>query len=542
MLGQRQNKKLSPIERAARRLGPFFDSKFDQGGFLALQMLGKRKSMSSKGRRRLDPKANVGVPRAISSKRAEFKRENVLRDVALWEADAVIVVDNHMFMMGGTTSAPTDYVQNEDNMWLDIPMLPRDISPIAKQMFSAPIGLRVMQTHWGTRAGVTVGPSCYAYAETPLTLTATDGVYVPQSAFGRSNNSFETTADGRGQLGSLATGTKWYHQLGFQWNPIGVNLLPANDWAKCADYKYFRYKRFGMKITIDAPLFRTSQKYKTTTRIKYKQTGGTNPYTFSNVLVPGGAEQYMSEAAQMGESAIAFGAYEYMIVGAETLRNTNLPDLMGYSKKLNADTDGLGAVHVWNSLLETGVKAHRCTSNVIDLSWKPYSAELPLNSNVVSAPDYLHIEAGPIGPSVEISSLYRRSSTHITPGLVADNDSDCFQYLDKLPMLNGYNFKHYGPVVLLRFCMDPGADVQAFNRGTSDNVFIGAYCAGGSVSCGVSVKCWASYECFGENHQAFDIASVGSSWAQGVDPQTTTVDQGELQDNAGNDIDLIYAA
>lgn len=514
-------------------------------------------------KRRFVDLGTVPVPRPTGP-RADKKRENKKVESSRWTGSTYCLLDNNLYGSGLSTLGATNTLfTSPDYKYPDILVPSDDTSRTAQGMFSAPIGLRVMQQHYGARAGSIVGPTGAYNGSTPnLAYNALIDASTVDAAWERGvlmpdgvgwDGSFPTSsADGSllSNGGSTLPGSMWYNQLGFQWCPIGVNHLDANDFAKLSDYKYFRFKKFGMRITFDGPTFHRAKKNEVMTSYQYAPPvsatsgffGASNQYhgeglAFGNggavdngwrgdasidrtVTDIAGTARYNTTRAGPKYSCVQpYGVYDYMIIGPEKLQQIDLPGLMGYSDKLNSSTLGLGAIHVWDTLREHGIPVHRAKKNYIDVEWKPYAVNLLEDSAVIGDVPYMdQTVAGPYGPSVEIVDLQRKSSSQITPNAAVNCTTAFRDALKTLPISNGYPYAHIGPVVLVRFAADPGVTASPY-LGSLNTDLQGMACSVNPIcaSVPVHVKCWSTYEAYGEDFDTFDTSTL-DMWKVPVKP------------------------
>lgn len=522
------------------------------------------------GKRRFVDLGTVPVPRPTGP-RADKRRQNKVVETSRWVGSTYCLLDNNLYGMQLTSAGvAADLQASKDYFYPDIVIPAEDTSRAAAAMFSAPIGLRVMQQHYGARSGVDVGPNGayngYTLNSAGNTLVSgssadvswESGVLIPANPTW--NGSYPiNSADTLKQAGSLATGSMWFNQLGFQWCPIGVNHLDKNDFAKLAEYKYFRFKKFGMRITFDGPSFHKAKRNELMTSYQYappvnypgfvgasNQFHGEGPAYASTGHADNGWRgdasldytsyrdfyqdssgglhydvMYNTTRAGPKYSCVQpYGVYDYMVIGPEQLKQLDLPALMGYSDKTGASTQGLGALHVWDTLREHGIPVHRAKKNYIDLEWKPYTINLKDDANAIGDVPYMDQDnAGPYGPSVELSGLARISSAQITPRAVAEAQTTALNTIKQLPYLNGYPFAHIGPVVLVRFAADPGvSSTPTFSSATPPALSgmttrVNPICA----SIPVHVKCWSTYEAYGEDFETFDTSTL-NMWKAPVAP------------------------
>lgn len=536
-------------------VGAVLDSKFDSAGFLALQM----------PKRRFVDLSNVPVPRPTGP-RADKKRQNKKVETSRWVGSSYVTLDNQV--MGSLSSNALTMAVNQDYQFPDIVIAPDDTSKVGSNMWSAPIGLRVMQQHFGSRAGTMVGPRASYDGYTPVYATGgnslvngtvassawTSGVLLPATNQ-YSMSTFTTANDPLRQQGALNTGSMFFNQIGIQWCPIVPNFLDKNDFEKLSNYKYLRFLKFGMRITIDGDSFHRSKKNNVMTSYQYAQPaaqffGGAATGHLENGYPAGvwGGEQAAYGDASVdfnhipsGDGGVStthynitragpkascvqpYGSYEYMIVGPERLQQINLPALMGYSSTVDAVTDGLGCVHVWDTLREHGIPVHKCKKNVIDLSWKPYAV------NVVSTGigTLLDTEtAGPLSPVVEIDVLTRQSAPNVTPKLFCDGYDATMNSLSSMSYSNGYPYAHIGPVVLIRFACDPGVSTQAHKVNNNTDTTIQAFTVVNPMAATIPfhVKCWSTYEAYGEDFDTFDV-NTSNMWKLPVLPTVYPYEQ-----------------
>lgn len=522
MVGRRLNKKVSSVERVARRLGPYFDSKFDQGGFLALDMPTKKRLRTDPG---LTPKA-----RPVSVTRANTRRENSKKDVSVWQGSSYCMLDNSAYgYANDVTSENGQQLKVFDYQYPDIVICADDTSSIGKNMWSMPIGLRVMQQHYGAFAGCSVGAHANYLARARATSGAgtvsgatvdaawTQGVALPSYTGVPLTDNLPLTADVRRMQGSINTGSMFYNHIGIQWNPLGVNFLDDNDWNKLANFKYFRFLKFGMKITPQGPSYRSACKKQSSTVFQYpyapltadaidlKPTFGSastdhRMYDYIKTFQSSGAPvTNVVRAGPARAQSQPYGLLEYMIVGPERLYNLNLPGLMGYDQSGTAT--GLGCVHVWDTLKELGIKVHTYKGGSIDLTWKPYSYLLDSAGNIDQT------QAGPLSPVVEIDKVSRLSNSSITPYFIHNGDATALSQLKALPYVNGYPYAHIGPAVLMRFAGDPGVSCHLVSKsGWGEGVSSTVNTLAATVP--FTVKCWSKYHAWGEDFDTFDMVTT----------------------------------
>lgn len=509
-------------------------------------------------KRRFVDLGNVPVPRPTGP-RADKKQQNKKIEMSRWVGSTYVTLDNQVMSRLEEASSPDPaaiyYAVNQDYQYPDIVIPPDDVSKVGANMWSAPIGLRVMQQHFGSRAGTMVGPKAcvngYAIGTDGASLVAgtssgaawSNGVLMPasdvytMSAMVNDLAGQTTISDPLRQMGGLNTGSMFFNQIGFQWCPIVPNFIDKNDYNKLSEYKYIRFLKFGMKITIDGDSFHRSKKNNLMTSYQYAQpvrnsfvgaaTGHEYNYYSGNgstfigeasvdkfPTTVGSTTENFFRAGPKASCVQPYGAYEYMIIGPEKLQQLDLPALMGYSNKQGAATDGLGCVHVWDTLREHGIPVHKAKKNVIDISWKPYTVSLvedPVAITTVVGLDSK--QAGPYSPSVELSSLARQSANSVTPYKFVTSDTTCLTSLRNMNYVNGYPYAHIGPVVLIRFACDPGVSSQAhkLNNTTTSGIttftVVNPMCA----TVPIHVKCWSKYEAYGEDYDTFQV-STGDLW------------------------------
>lgn len=532
------------------------------------------------GKRRFVDLGNIPVPRPTGP-RADKRRQNKVVETSRWVGSTYCLLDNSVYgtvTTAGLTPANENAYVPMDYQHQDLIIAGNDSSRAASSMFSAPIGLRVMQQHYGARAGVDVGPDS-AYGGYTINSTGTalvsgasqnvaweSGVLYPGNYTSVGAGLPLSSTDVAKTGGSFNTGSMWFNQLGFQWCPIGVNHIDKNDFAKLSEYKYFRFKKFGMRITIDAPTYHQSKK----NEVQYSHTyappsvregffgsasnvHGTGPAfqsggsswdgkmytgwlgdasldistTATNPSTAQAQRVYnVSRAGPKTTCAQPYGMYDYMIIGPERLQQLDLPSLMGYSDKSDASTSGLGALHVWDTLREHGIPVHRANKRTIDIEWKPYSVSLVDDPNQIGDVPVMNTQvAGPYSPVVEMVDLQRKSSQYITPKAIALFDTTAYDALKKLPVQNGYPYAHIGPVVLIRFAADPGVSCSAqFNTDGSTVAQIVARVNPITASVPIHVKCWSTYEAFGEDYDTFDT-STDNMWKIPVVPNVFPYNQ-----------------
>lgn len=516
------------------------------------------------GKRRFVDMGTVPVPRPTGP-RADKRRQNKKVETSRWTGSTYCLLDNNLYGSAVNENGLSSNVMvNSDYNYPDVVIPSDDTSRAAANMFSAPIGLRVMQQHYGARSGADIGPNG-AYLGKTINSAGTalisgasadtaweSGVLFPAQQVWNGSYVTATTDYALGSEGaSVNTGSMWFNQMGFQWCPIGVNHLDKNDFNDLSEYKYFRYKKFGMRITFDGPSFHRAKKNEVMTSFQYappvQQSG------FYGAVNQGHGEGAPFAGAPIdngwrGDASIdriatdlqgftkyntvragpkysctqPYGVYDYMVIGPEKLQQLDLPALMGYSSKLNASTTGLGALHVWDTLREHGIPVHRAKKNYIDLEWSPYTINLITDPNAIGdIPILDQSSAGPYAPSVELSQLSRKSSAQITPTAVAQSTSTCRDNLKQLSWLNGYPYAHIGPVVLVRFAADPGVSVgPMFSTAEGQTTQVARMvCRVNPIvaSIPVHVKCWSTYEAYGEDFDTFDTSTL-DMWKQPVKP------------------------
>lgn len=522
-------------------------------------------------KRRFVDLSNVPVPRPTGP-RADKKNQNKKVETSRWVASSYVTLDNQLYNFLDTTVTPAlTYQQyNKDYQYADVVLAPDDVSKVGANMWSAPIGLRVMQQHFGARAGASVGPYACVSGKAPVYGAANylvDGS-VPDGAWAKGvmfpsgpiygGSQFIGASDIQYQLGSANTGSMWFNQIGIQWCPIGVNHLDKNDFEKLSEYKYFRFKKFGMRITIDGDTFYKSKKNNMMTSYQYaapyaNMFGGSatgHSYTAGGIKETGVNALYgeasldltrwssdnasgynVTRAGPRASCTQPYGTYEYMIIGPERLQQLDLPGLMGMSDKPGAKTDGMGCIHVWDTLREHGIPVHKAKKNVIDISWKPYSVNIkedPASIGVTALLD--QTTAGPYGPVVEMADLNRTSNSAITPFLFSTGAVNTMTALRNLPLENGYPYVHIGPVVLIRFAADPGVSCQLMKIGTgATDQATSTVVNPISATVPYHVKCWSTYEAFGEDFDTFDVTTT-DMWKAPTYPTVWPIHQGAAGD------------
>lgn len=532
-----------PVKKKVTPLWPehFWEAKeFEAGGLEELQMPGKRRFVDL---------GNVPVPRPTGP-RADKNRQNKKIESSRWVGSTYVTLDNQVMIRAYQTASGQPfqfkYSVNQDYQYPDIILPADDVSKVGANMWSAPIGLRVMQQHFGSKAGTMVGPkSCvngYALAAgntlvpgTSANAAWSDGVLLPATNQFTMSSMVNSTIDPLQQMGGINTGSMFFNQIGVQWCPIVPNFIDKNDYNKLTEYKYIRFLKFGMKITMDGDTFHRSKKNNVMTSYQYAQpaknqfTGAATGHQENNDNSETNQYQYFIADASVDAISNAsgnieytragprascvqpYGAYEYMVIGPEKLEQLDLPALMGYSDKQGASTDGLGCIHVWDTLREHGIPVHKCKKNVIDISWKPYAVNLvedPVSISPVVALDSK--QAGPLRPSVELRTLSRQSSSSVSPYKFVTGDSDCRTALRNMNYINGYPYAHIGPVVLIRFACDPGVSSQGHktnnnpDSGMETFTVVNPMCA----TVPVHVKCWSTYEAYGEEYDTFAVTTT----------------------------------